>query len=577
MAITESSILQWERLRDKLITLEGKPFAAYQALEGGYRFDKFVLFVDRIGAEPGAPSPMRVRIDQGEARFPPELSATRAGKMALEDFTARRWIEGVRRIARARGGRPVFTIDVGGQEVLERTACRITDEYVEIRGGIWLPSENRKVAAKATQAAMLEDLPQIVDGALIYANQNAGAVQRHRDAADDHEALRAELATRGLVAFLADGAVLPREGGTDRPLLSRLVPLAAPPELRVSVTLPHQGPVTGMGIPRGVTVVIGGEFSGRTTLLRAIAASVYPHLPGDGREHCATVADAVLVRTDEGRRVEGVNLTPFVTALPGGEDPSRCRMEHAGGVVSQAAAIAEALEVGCALLLVDEDTSAGSLMVHDPIWRRLAPEARHPVTPLSEIVRPLYEEHGVSSIIAAATSVDYVRIADTVIAADNFKLRVVTADAKQAASQWPEPPAAARGRFGGIQHRIPLPDSLNPLRGRKLRGDGGGPGQQQWTRMVTIGREAIDLSKVEQMVDPAQAKAIAAALIFAADRGLADGGRTIREILGLIEMEVAQHGLEGLVPDGPIGDLAAPRKHEFAAALNRLRTLRVKS
>lgn len=575
MPTTDTAVLQWERLRDKLITLEGKPFAAYQGLEGGYRFDKFVLFIDRVNVEPpGMPSPMRVRIDQAEGRFPPALWSSRAGKMALEDFIARRWLEGIRRSTRGRGGRPVFTVDVGGQELLERTACRVTEDYVEIRGGIWLPSENRKVAGKAAQTAIFEDLPQLVDGALVYANQNPGALQRHQETADDYEALRAELAGRGLVAFLADGAVLPREGGTDRPLLSRLVPLAAPPELRVTLTLPHRGTVAGLGIPRGVTVVIGGEFSGRTTLLRAIAAAVYPHLPGDGREHCATVPDAVLVRTDEGRRVEAVNLTPLVTALPGGEDPARCRMEHAGGVVSEAAWIAEALEVGCSLLLVDEDTSAGSLMIHDPIWRRLAPEVRHVVTPLSDLVRPLYEEHGVSTIVAAAASVDYVRVADTVIAMDNFKPRVVTAEAKQAATQWPDPQAAGRGRFGGIQHRVPLPDSLHAIRGRRLRGESA-PGHG-WTRTVMLGRDALDLSKLEQLVDPAQGKAVAAALIYAADHGFADGGRTIREMLGFIEMEVAQRGLEGLVPDGPAGDLAMPRKHEIAAALNRLRTLRVK-
>lgn len=568
-------MLPWERLRDKILTLEGKPYQAYQALEGEYRFDRFVLHLDRVIVEPpGVASPLRVRVDQAEARYPASQWASRAGKIALEDFIARRWLDAVRKVARARGGRPAFLIDTGGQEILERTASRIAGDYVEIRCGVFLPSEGRKIAAKTTQTVFFEDLPQLVDAALLYGSQHPDAVQRHVEVAEDADAMRLQLPARGLVAFLADGAVLPRESGSDRPLLSRLVPLQAPPELAVTLDLPHRAAVAGMGIPRGVTVVIGPPFSGRSTLVRAIASSVYAHLPGDGREFCAAVPDAVLVRAEEGRRVEGVDLSAFLTALPGGEDASRCRTEHAGDIVSQATGIVEALEAGCSLLLVDEDASAPGLLSHDPLWRKLAPDARNPVTPLAEVVRPLYEEHGVSTIVVTSRSTDFVPVADTVIAMNGFRPRVVTADARQAAAAPPGARAEGKGRFGGVHHRVPLQDSLSPLRGRKFRGEphGGAPG-----RSVMVGRDTVDLNRVEQLVDPAQARAIAAALIFAAERGLADGMRTLREILGLIEMEVAQHGLEVLAPDGVPGDLALPRRQELAAALNRLRTLRVKS
>lgn len=568
-------MLPWERLRDKILTLEGKPYQAYQALEGEYRFDRFVLHLDRVIVEPpGVPSPLRVRVDQAEARYPAPLWASRAGKIALEDFIARRWLDGIRKVARARGGRPGFAIDTGGQEILERTACRIAEDHVEVRCAIFLPSEGRKIAAKNAQTVFFEDLPQLVDAALLYASQHPDAVQRHAEVAEDADAMRLQLQGRGLVAFLADGAVLPRESGSDRPLLSRLVPLQSPHELAVTLDLPHRGAVAGMGIPRGVTVLMGSPFSGRSTLLRAIASSVYAHLPGDGREFCAAVADAVLVPAEEGRRVEGVDLSAFLTALPGGEDVSRCRTEHAGDVVSQAAGVVEALETGCSLLLIDEDTSAPGLLTRDPLWRKLAPDAKHPVTPLAEIVRPLYEEHGVSTIVVTSRSADFAPVADTVIAMDGFRPRAVTSDAKQAAAAQPEARPDRKGRFGGVHHRVPLQDSLSPLRGRRFRGEphGGVPG-----RSVVLGRDILDLSRVEQLVDPAQARAIAAALIFAADRGLADGMRTLREVLGLVEMDVVQHGLEVLAPGGVPGDLALPRRHELAAALNRLRTLHVKS
>jgi predicted ABC-class ATPase len=570
-------VLPWERLRDKILTLESKPLQAARALEGEYRHERFVLSLDRVTAEPpGAPSAMRVRVDMAEARFPPALWATRPGRVALEDFLARRWLEAARRVARARGGRPAFGISVGEQEILERTACRVAEDYVEVRGTVVLPTQGRRLAAKGLQGLLLQDLPQIVEGALLYGSLNPSAVQRHCEVVEDYEAMRTELSVHGLVAFLADGAVLPREPATDRPMLARVVPLEAPQELRVTLSPPHRGAVTGLGIPRGVTVILGHPFSGRSTFLRAVAAAVYPHVPGDGREYCVTVPDAVLVRADPGRRVEGVDVSALIGRLPDGTDPRRLRAESASDVVAMAASVLEALEVGCSLLLVDEDTAAAALMGRDLLWTEMAPQAARVTTSLAEVLRPLYEEHGVSSIVVTSRGLEYAPVADTVIALDGFRPRVVTAQAKQAASPArPFPPP--RTRFGGIHHRVPLPESLASLRGHRLRAEPAADARRLPRRAVPVGGEVVDLSALEQLVDPAQARAIAAALVFAADRGLADGARTVREIVGLVEMEVARAGLDALVADGPAGDLALPRRHELAAALNRLRTLRVRS
>jgi len=233
------------------------------------------------------------------------------------------------------------------------------------------------------------------------------------------------------------------------------------------------------------------------------------------------------------------------------------------------------LETGSTLLLIDEDTSAPGLLARDAVWRHLAPDAAQPVTPLADVVRPLYEEHGVSTILITSHGADYVDVADTVIGMDAFRLRAVTAEAKRAADSGEAAPAG-KSRFGGIPNRVLLADSLSPLKGRRFRGESHGGAHS--ARSVVLGRDVVDLGLIEQLVDPSQARAAAAALIFAADKGLADGMRTIREILGLIEMQIAQHGLEGLVGSESIpGDLALVRRHELAAALNRLRTLRVKT
>lgn len=567
------AMLPWERLRDKTITIDGKPYASYKTLEGAYRFERFVLFVDEVIVEPpGAPCPIRVRVDQGEARFPPDLRSSPVRRAALEDFIARRWLDAARKAGRARGGRGGIAIEVGGQEIALRTACRVAEDWVEVRAQVVLPAEGRKAATKAVQPLLLEDLAQIVDAALLFASQNPVPAQRHVEVAEDALALRAQLQDKGLVAFLADGAVLPREGDSDKPLLSRLVTWQAPEELRVTLTAPHRGEIPGMGIPRGVTVIIGNAFSGRSTLLAAIASGVYAHLPGDGREYCVTVPDAVLIQADEGRRVEGVDLTPFLSALPTGEETTRYRCEHAPALVAQAASISETLEAGTTLLLFDEDRSAPRLLARDVLWRHLAPEAKDPLTPLVDLVRPLYAEHGVSTAIVAATGSSLPGIADTVIAMDAFRPTVVTTRAKQLAQAWPGVRVAEVRGFGGIHHRAPIGESLHFLRGRKLRPD------SSEVKTLVLARETVDLHAAAQLVDAGQTRAIGAALMYAAERGYFDGTRTLREVLSLIEADVAASGLDVLSPqDYPSGEYALPRRQEIAAALNRLRTLRVKS
>jgi predicted ABC-class ATPase len=566
------AMLPWERLRDKLFTLDGKPYAAYKTLEGTYRFERFVLFIDEVPVDPiGVPVPIRVRMDQAEAGIPRELWATPTRQTALEDFIGRQWGDAARRVGRTRGGRGGITLDAGGQQILRRTTCRIAEDSVEIRAHAVLPSEGRKASGRQSQALWLEDLGQIADAALVFAPHHAEAT-RHVQVAEDYHALRLLLADRGLVAFIADGAVLPRDPGSDRPALAHLVTFQAPPELSVTLETPHRGALSGLGIPRGVTVIVGGAFSGRSTLLAGIASAVYPHIPGDGREYCGTVPDAAWIRSDEGRRIEGVNLAPFIAALPGGEDPTRYHAPAAPPLISEVASIAEALEAGTSLLLFDEDSTAPRLLARDPLWRHLRPDVREAVTPLADLVRPLYAESGISTVVAGGTGSSLPAVADTVIAMDGFHLSVVTAAAKELSAQWPAVRVAEIRGFGGTHHRVPLSDSIAFLRGRRIPPDAVAPAA------MTFGRDTLDLRALAQLSEAPQARGIGAALTLAAERGYVDGTRTIREILGVLEADIAAQGLDVLSPrDYPLGDLAMPRRQEIAAVLNRLRTLRVKS
>ena len=565
-------MLPADRLRDKLLTVEGKPYAAYKALEGAYRFERFVLYLDHIQGDPlGSPSLLRVRVDQGEAQFPAELRSTRLRRVALEDYLARQWQDAIRKTTRARSRPGGFSVDVGGQQILERTACRVAEDYVEIRGRVAMAADGRKPAGKVALAMFMEELPQLVEHTLFYAMQPAPAVHRHVTGAEDADALRTQLRDRGLVAFFADDAVLPRDGGNDRPLLSHLVTFQAPEELRTTLHAPHRGPVTGLGIPRGVTVILGGNFSGKSTLLRVLAVGVYQHIPGDGREYCVTIGDAVKVSADAGRRIEGVDLTPFVAALPTGDDLTRYRTNSAPETLSQTAGIMEALETGCSLLLLDEDTTTLPLLLRDQLWPRLVANGVDPVSPLVDVVRPLYEEHGVSTVLATSVSGEYIDVADTVIVMDKFRPRVVTSTAKAAVTNLGPRPAPRKDRFGRIPQRVPLPDSVSGLRGRKLRAE------LQGTRTVALGREVLQLDRIEQLVEATQAKTVGDVLVFAAEQSYLDGVRTLHEIIALVDEAIAQRSLDVLSPySGHPGDYALPRRHEIAAAFNRLRSLRVR-
>jgi predicted ABC-class ATPase len=205
------------------------------------------------------------------------------------------------------------------------------------------------------------------------------------------------------------------------------------------------------------------------------------------------------------------------------------------------------------------------------LWRHLAPEAREHVTPLADLARPLYAEHGVSTIIAGGSGSSLPAAADTVIAMDALRTSVVTARAKQLAAEWPAVRVAEGRGFGGIHHRVPVGESISFLRGRKVRPEAPAP------RTLTLSRETVDLRAAAQLADPAQTRAAGAALMYALERGYLDGSRTLREILSLLEADIAASGPDVLSPfDYPVGNLAVVRRQEVAAALNRLRPLRVR-
>ncbi len=566
---SDAAMLPADRLRDKLITMNGKGFQVYQDLTGAYRFDRFILYLDSIQPDPmAAASRARVRVDQAEAQIPPDLWDSPVRRAALLDYLSRAMADAIRKHVRARwsGRIPPLAVDSGGQAVLPRATVSFGPDHVDVRLAIGLPSEGRKVLAKAAQSLLLEELPEVVAAGLTWPRPDAEVARQHVHTIEDSEALRDALVPLGLVAFVADGSLLAREPGpVDGPLRGgRAVPLRAPDDLAVTVTLPHRGPVRGLGIRRGVTVIAGGTFHGKSTLLAAIGRAVYPHVLGDGRELVATIPDAVTIRADPGRRVERVDVSAFLREVPQRAEVTGLSTEHATGVVSMAAGIAEALEVGTHLLLVDEDDAAITLLARDAAMRALIPADREPVTPLLDRVRALWEEHGVSVIIATGGLGDYLAVADTVIVMDGFQPTV-------AAGHTPRHGVAAPGGVSMPAPRCPLPRGLGSLRGRRLWAEARG------RAALGIGRDTVDLAALSQIADASQARAAGDAVLYAIEKGYVDGHASIVEVLDRVLADVHTSGLEVLAfQDGHPGDHALPRRHEVAAVLNRLRSLQAR-
>ncbi|RME69713.1 MAG: ATPase [Chloroflexi bacterium] len=562
-------------LQRQLQRIDGKGYPAYKDIRGVYMFDDFTLFIDHVQGDPfAAPSRLRARVPMSAAGFPPDAYANRSREIALRDFLARAFSAACRSFSdrgRGSGKSGLMAMDMPGQEILERSSIVITDEYVEARFVAGLPAHGRRVLGRQAAAMLCEDVPKIVDAALKYAHLNRQALAHHLDTAEDADTLRGRLASLRLVAFVADGSILPRRSGVDdRPLQGEtVVPFRSPDSLRVEVDLPHRGRVSGMGIPTGVTLIVGGGYHGKSTLLLALERGVYNHIPGDGRELVVTNPTAVKIRAEDGRSVEGVDIRPFINNLPNHADAAAFRTDNASGSTSQAANIIEALEVGAQVLLLDEDTCATNMMIRDARMQALVEKSGEPITPFIDRVRQLSEEMGVSSILVLGGSGDYFDVADTVIRMDSYLPRDVTAEAKAIAAAHPTGRRQeVAGAWPAPTPRVPLAESLNPRKGRREVSIKG-----RALRAVLFGTEEIDMTAVAQLVDEGQVRAIGQALNLARERFMRPG-QTVPQVIAAVMEAIARHGLDILDPR-QTGDYVAFRPYELAAALNRLRSLRV--
>lgn len=572
-----------ESLRRSLREIDGQSYIKFKKISGSYLFPDYRLLVDHVQGDPFAdPSRLRavvpMRGEEGGAGFDPALFSTPIRKKALEDFLGQAFAAGVARWVKGRRGLGKsgdVRISVNGQQILKRNAVVVNEEKVEVRFQVGLPADGRRILGRQAEAVLFDELPKVVASSLYAAAFSPGAVQAHVEACEDQDFLRNWLAEAGLAAFVADGSLLPRASGVDdRPLeAGEVVPFTSPESLAREVELPHRGRVRGMGIPTGVTLIVGGGFHGKSTLLNALEMGVYDHRPGDGRELTATDSSAMKIRAEDGRAVTDVDIRPFIGDLPFGRETRRFTTENASGSTSQAANIIEALACGSRLLLIDEDTSATNFMIRDARMQKLVSGDREPITPLAARARDLYARAGASSIIVMGGSSGFFGQADTVILMDNYAAAEVTAEARALAAD--ASPLAAAPLEGPFVSASPRRLDLARFRGGRGGERGGKPLKIKVPRpgVLLYGREEIDMMRVEQLVDPGQTRAVGFLIKRFVERSAGgDGGDAVaalREVLAEAETE----GLDILTP-WIQGHLAMPRLLELAAAVNRFRGLR---
>ncbi|HHY47397.1 MAG TPA: ABC-ATPase domain-containing protein [Firmicutes bacterium] len=553
--------------------IDGRGYKAYQDIRGEYTFPGFRLYVDHVQADPFAPpSRFRVRISQGVAKFPLRYLESVTRRVALADYLARLFSATAARLTHSQGTGKSGRVFMArpGQEILARNSVLVNADEVEARFSVGLPAAGRRILGGVAEDICCRAIPRIVQETLIYQSLAASDLEKHVMVAEDAEALRGLLPDYGLVAFVANGSILPRRSGVDdRPLdRGNVVPFASPPSLEVEMRAPNRGPVRGMGIPRGVTLIVGGGYHGKSTLLRAIERGVYNHIPGDGREFVVTSPFAVKIRAEDGRAITGTDISYFISNLPFGADTRHFSTENASGSTSQAANIIEALEAGARVLLVDEDTSATNFMIRDRRMQALVAKEKEPITPFIDRVR-LLSEKGISTVLVLGGSGDYLDVADTVIMMDEYRPVDVTGRAREVAERF-KTGRELEGDREGFRPAVRVPVSLGFAR----PGDRRTKTKARGTDTIMLGHEEIDLRNVEQVVDPGQTRFIADALRYLEAR-LLDGKSTVPELLAKLGREIAEKGMDVVAPFIH-GEYCLARPIEIAAAMNRLRTLEIK-
>lgn len=581
-------------LSQLLRSIDRKSYPAYKSLAGSYDFNDYILSIDHVQGDPFAsPSRLSILVPARKAAFPMQLLDQPYKRTAAADYVLRAFSRAIGRFAFKAGGSGksgLIGVTRPGQEVLSRTACEFTKDGLLVRFEVGFPAAGRTVLAGELEKILFDYLPKCAASALRYPALPSGEVEQAVFLSEDQQYIRKQLDSLGLCAFVADGSVLPRESGiSDRPM-EKAVPFSSPDSLAVTLTLPHRGQLRGMGIRKGITLIAGGGYHGKSTLLKALERGVYDHIAGDGREFVITDATAMKLRAEDGRKITNADISLFINDLPNKTDTHRFCTLDASGSTSQAAAIVEGIEAGSRLFLIDEDTSATNFMVRDALMEEVVSKNHEPITPFLERARDLYEKAGISTILVVGSCGSYFYVADTVLQMDGYRAFDITDNVTQVLKKHGE------HRFCADNFCLPATDRILPLtkkntgknpaennqrfsgKGRfdKDRSGGHPHKEHEHAKVKTLGktsfmidRDTLDLRYVEQLVDSEQTAALSYLLRYAKEH-FAGSGITLTALVDQLEALLDTKGLASICDSSyvPVG-LSRPRRQEIFACFNR--------
>lgn len=562
-----------EDLRKLLEKIDHRGYPAYKDTKGSYQFQEYILKIEHVQGDPfAAPSKVRIQVEGKRAGFPRSLYDSRVKRIALQDYLLRHFAREIGKFsyqAKGSGKSGLIFVSKCGQEILERSACQIDAETgaVSLCMEIGFPANGRTVNARELQKIVFDFVPVSVHKSLFYKSLKSEEIQQTAALAEDQNFIRKQLRERDLVAFIANDAILPRESGiSDRPM-KNAVKFQSPEAMELTMELPHRGLIKGMGIAKGVTLIVGGGYHGKSTLLKAIEKGVYNHIAGDGREYVITEETAFKIRAEDGRSIRNVDISMFIRNLPNGKDTKSFYSEDASGSTSQAANVIEGIEAGSKVLLIDEDTSATNFMIRDELMQRVVHKEKEPIIPFIDRVKELYDEYEISTILVAGSSGAYFKKANRIIQMDSYQPKDITAYARQEAL-----------RFYGEQTDEKM-DCALPVFQRRVKADRNF-GANERIKMKAIGvdavninKEVIDLRYVEQLVDNEQLNMLAY-LIKYAQKHLLNGKATLSEVVDELYRLIEKRGMTAICEESylPV-NLAMPRKQELFACINRYRQL----
>lgn len=565
-----------EDLRNNLRMINRKSYPAYKSLSSSYNFGKYVLHIEHVQGDPfAAPSRLSVNVSHKIARFPEEYYAEKWCKTALEDYLIRRFYRQADKFsfqAKGSGKSGIITVSRCGQEILERTACEITEDGIIVRFEAGFPANGRTINSPELEKILFDFIPVCVEQSLYYEKTPKSEIEKVVFLAEDQQYIREEIKKQDMVAFIADGAILPRESGvSDKPLIDG-IPFKSPEEMAITFELPHKGNLRGMGIKKGITLIVGGGYHGKSTLLKALERGVYNHISGDGREYVITDETALKLRAEDGRKITNTDISLFINHLPNGKNTKCFSTLDASGSTSQAANIVEGMEAGSKLLLIDEDTSATNFMVRDELMQRVVAREKEPITPFLERAKDLYEQAGISSILVVGSCGSYFYIADKIVQMDSYQAIDITDETKKMIQNYPSPVISApEFQLPDKKRKIDLSGTIQKR--KKYRGNGYVEERLKIKRIgktaFSIGKENLDLRYLEQLVDEGQTQTLAYLLRYAKEK-YGTLNSDIASVVKELENILRTKGLAGICDKGNVPpNLAMPRIQEIFGCFNR--------